>query len=259
MKRRWLPLAPGFGLVEMLIALLLGLLLVLAVVQVFLSSQQSFRVQQRLSGMQEDARFVLQRLAAEIRMTGMYGCLDLAALPADIQALLPPRLAQPLSYTDGVLTLITASQNHEVFSATTTRHAGDYGARWLLATNCRDQLRLDTDGEIDLQPGDILIPLQQLEYRWQPYRLQVRTNAAGNFDSVIEGVAGFTVSFALATDLSASGVTGEYVNQPSAESLARIRSVRLSLQLSDAPADSSQALLASRQFSLVAGLRNRSF
>ena len=58
-----------------MVALALGMLLVLAVTQVFLSARHTYLAQHAGAMAQQDARFVLSKIAQEIRMTGMFGCL----------------------------------------------------------------------------------------------------------------------------------------------------------------------------------------
>ena len=52
----------GFSLVELLIAMALGLILTLGVLEVFLATKESFVLQQRSAAMQENARLKLNRL-----------------------------------------------------------------------------------------------------------------------------------------------------------------------------------------------------
>lgn len=66
----------GFGLIELLIALALGVLLVSGATQVFLSARETYLAQYAAAIAQEDARFVLSKIAQEIRMIGMFGCLS---------------------------------------------------------------------------------------------------------------------------------------------------------------------------------------
>jgi type IV pilus assembly protein PilW len=49
----------GFSLVELMIAAFLGLILIAGVISLFISSRQSFRVQEQLSNVQTDGRFAL--------------------------------------------------------------------------------------------------------------------------------------------------------------------------------------------------------
>lgn len=67
-------MAKGFTLVEILIAMLIGLFLVAGVIQIFINSKQSYRVQEALARLQENGRFALDFLDRDIRMAGYRGC-----------------------------------------------------------------------------------------------------------------------------------------------------------------------------------------
>ena len=60
----------GFSLVELMIAMVIGLLLIAGIGQVFLSGQQSFKTQSGTGKLQENARFALFFLQRDIRMAG---------------------------------------------------------------------------------------------------------------------------------------------------------------------------------------------
>lgn len=60
----------GFTLVELMVAMLLGLVITGAALQLFLSNQQTFRLQKTLSGLEEDGQMVLRYLAADLRNAG---------------------------------------------------------------------------------------------------------------------------------------------------------------------------------------------
>lgn len=64
----------GFSLVELMIAITLGLVLSAVVIQVFMASRSSYRVQESLSLIQESARFAMSYLGREVRMAGYMGC-----------------------------------------------------------------------------------------------------------------------------------------------------------------------------------------
>lgn len=72
MKRR--RLNSGFSLVELMVALALSLLLVVAIGYVFLGSKQSLRMMDASSRIQENARHVFETLSYDIRMAGFAGC-----------------------------------------------------------------------------------------------------------------------------------------------------------------------------------------
>src|SRR5690606_30860013 len=64
----------GISLVELLIAMALGLMLSLGVIQVFDSHRVSYRTQEALSQVQESARVAMAVLSRDIRLAGFWGC-----------------------------------------------------------------------------------------------------------------------------------------------------------------------------------------
>lgn len=65
----------GLSLVELMIALALGLVLTLGVTQVFLGSNKTYRTNDAIGFLQENLRFSMSRISREARMAGYYGCL----------------------------------------------------------------------------------------------------------------------------------------------------------------------------------------
>ncbi|MDP3813569.1 PilW family protein [Pseudomonas sp.] len=61
----------GISLIELMIAMLIGLVITGAVIQVFLSSKATFSMQGNMSRLQENGRFALQYLAAQARPAGV--------------------------------------------------------------------------------------------------------------------------------------------------------------------------------------------
>lgn len=64
----------GLSLVELMIAIALGLFLIWGVTQSFLTSRQSYRLQQGVGRIQENGRLAQEFLGFEIRNAGDYGC-----------------------------------------------------------------------------------------------------------------------------------------------------------------------------------------
>ena len=64
----------GLSLVELMIALTLGIFLVFGVIEVYVSSKQTYRSQDSLSRLQENARFALDTLVSDVRRAGYAGC-----------------------------------------------------------------------------------------------------------------------------------------------------------------------------------------
>lgn len=81
----------GVSLIELMVAMVLGLLLTAGVLQIFSSNNQAYRFHDALSRIQENGRFALDELTREIRMAGYLGCSSqatsinnwLAGPPAD--------------------------------------------------------------------------------------------------------------------------------------------------------------------------------
>jgi type IV pilus assembly protein PilW len=65
----------GISLVEVMIAMLLGVILLGGMLQVFASSRQSYRVHDAVSRMQESGRMALEVISRDARMTDFWGCL----------------------------------------------------------------------------------------------------------------------------------------------------------------------------------------
>ncbi len=65
----------GMTLVEVMVAMTIGLVLLGGVVTVLSSSQSTYRVNEALARMQENARYAFQLLSRDIRMAGYRGCI----------------------------------------------------------------------------------------------------------------------------------------------------------------------------------------
>jgi type IV pilus assembly protein PilW len=65
----------GFSLVELMVAITIGLIILAAVSAVFVSSKRSYSTQDRLARLQENARFAMQFMTRDIRMAGYSGCV----------------------------------------------------------------------------------------------------------------------------------------------------------------------------------------
>lgn len=69
----------GLTLIELMIALGLGLLIVAALGYLFVGNRQAFRVQDNLARMQENGRYAMEVLGQDLRMVGYIGCAKLGA------------------------------------------------------------------------------------------------------------------------------------------------------------------------------------
>lgn len=66
----------GIGLVELMIAMVLGLFLIGGVIQLFIGTKSSYKVMEGMSRLQENARYAMSIISREINAAGYMGCLD---------------------------------------------------------------------------------------------------------------------------------------------------------------------------------------
>ncbi|MDX1587850.1 MAG: PilW family protein [Oleiphilaceae bacterium] len=66
----------GLSLVELMIAMLLGLIVLLAVSQIFVGNRQTFALTEASSEVQESGRIALQLLSRAVRNADYWGCLE---------------------------------------------------------------------------------------------------------------------------------------------------------------------------------------
>lgn len=85
----------GLSLVEILVAMAIGLLLMAGVIQIFMSNKATFRMQEGLGRMQENARFALDYMTRDIRQAGYLGCTRNLEIRVGLQD-------PPAAFTPGV-------------------------------------------------------------------------------------------------------------------------------------------------------------
>lgn len=224
----------GFGLIELMVAMTLGLVVVLGITQIFLAARMTFATQNASARMQEDARFVLSKMIQEIRMVGMFGCLSTSAItdaPADFNT--------PIAWSSGtgtrVLTFITAD-------------VGNNGGTpdWKVVSDCKSSARAYTGSQSPaLVAGQTVFPLRKLIYTFENNQLKIGSSKA----VLVDHVSAFTVTFGVANSASTTPVVS-YDSSPG--NLATIRSVRLALTLQD-----PDGQVRDQVYSVVASLRNR--
>lgn len=91
--------ARGVSLIELMVALAIGSLLILGLVQVFAGSRTAYQLSAGLARTQENGRFAIDILQRDLRMAGHMGCVNDQArfLPANVTASRPALLSTFLS------------------------------------------------------------------------------------------------------------------------------------------------------------------
>ncbi len=107
----------GMTLIEIMIALLIGVFLIGGILQIFLGTKRSYRMQENLSVLQENARFASEFISNDLRIPGYQGCRSLN-LPADAPVV---KAAQPTPNTMIGLTPTTAITGNEWVGGGTPR------------------------------------------------------------------------------------------------------------------------------------------
>jgi len=229
--------ARGFSLVELLIALAVGLVMVLGISQVMISARATQASQQAAMVLQDDARFVLGKMVQDIRLAGMFGCLA----PAFIDNV-PPAFDHPVSWSTAgdarSLTVVTAD-------------VGEGGGKpdWTVLSDCTGTAQAYVGAAPTPAPGQIRFVMRQLTYTFEGGQLKVSTPAAPAKAVLVDNVLAFDISFGLAASQDSLPVV-RYDASPADESL--IRSVRLLLTLRD-----PTGRVKDQTYSVVAALRNR--
>ncbi len=90
----------GFSMVELMIALVLGLLLTAAVLQTFVSLKRTYEFQEEFSRIQENGRFGIEFLTRDIRNADFWGCNGNGL--GTVQDHLNPSSTASLSFGEGV-------------------------------------------------------------------------------------------------------------------------------------------------------------
>ena len=83
----------GFSLIEVMIALVIGMVLLGGAVNIFISNNSVYRLESELSRMQESGRFLIDIMSKEIRMAGYNGCSSRGNVVPNVMANNPPPLA----------------------------------------------------------------------------------------------------------------------------------------------------------------------
>ena len=227
----------GFSLIELLLALAIGLVLVAGGGQVAISSRATQASQQAAMLLQDDARFVLGKMIQDIRQAGMFGCLGLAFIENA-----PAAFDQPVRWSAGngsaSLTLVTAD-------------IGSGGGKpdWTVLSDCTGTAEAYTGSAPIPLPGQIGFVLRQITYTFEAGQLKVSTPAAPAKAVLVDNVQAFDISFGVSAKPDSLEVV-RYDARPGDESL--IRSVRILLTLQD-----PTGRVKDQTYSVAASLRNR--
>ncbi len=121
----------AFTLVEMLIAMLIGVFLMTGIIQIFSSAKQAYRLQENLSRLQENGRLAMDMIATDIRMTGY---TDSSCVPVTLPA--------PQAFDLANATVISPLTNATVWCSTSNQKCADTNTNTSTG-NTTSNIRLD--------------------------------------------------------------------------------------------------------------------
>ncbi len=152
----------GFGLVELMIAMTLGLVLLGGIGYLYIGSRGAFRTTDNLSRMQENARYALDMMSRDIRMAGYVGCGNMASTKVNTIANAPVPPMTPanalIGYSGGAgwtnPSTITRVSGPDVLSVMGAFSNGVNLTGNLAPQNANVQINGNPDG---FKAGDVLV------------------------------------------------------------------------------------------------------
>ncbi len=147
----------GLSLVELMVAMVLGLILSAGIIQLFVGSKQTYRFHDAMSRVQENARFAIDALSYDIRMAGDMGC---SSYVQNINNTLngPPPAFNPGAGVQGWEALGTgagATFNLPAYNAAVQEAGGSGNANW------------PTSGLAVLDTGTLSVPGSDIVRIWR--------------------------------------------------------------------------------------------
>jgi len=155
----------GFTLVEIMISMAISLILLLGVMQIFNSNKRSSRVSEGLARVQENARFAIKKITADMRRAGYVGCAGISNIDnhleithgnydADLFDI--SKSTSGWEYTRGLATSATQPGETYVNSNLAPASADGADARW--KNNTAQDLPASLSGQV--VPGSDIVVLK---------------------------------------------------------------------------------------------------
>lgn len=217
---------PGYTLIELMIAMLVGVFLISGAMQIFISTKQSNRMQENLSRLQENGRFAMEYLERDIRMTGYWGCQSPTVPDVD------------LAGTDGASGAADSVTLRGGFERTP---AGTCGTAMVTGTTVCPNPTPPAP-----PPANVYVDSKsKITYSVVNGALRRTTNCITNADAdIVEGIENMQILYGEDTDATPDGVANYYVPAGSVVNMANVVSLRVSLlastlddNLTSAPVD----------------------
>jgi type IV pilus assembly protein PilW len=153
----------GFSLVEMMVALVLGLVLIAGIGQLFLSANRTYMLQDELSRIQENARFAIDLISRDIRMAGYTGCPFSSDLANAVYTTTDDR--EWMAHFDkGIMGIPLANKSRidsNALSEAIVIHKIDWETSALVSSHNQSTARMTTAVNHSYNQGDLLAAVRQ--------------------------------------------------------------------------------------------------
>ena len=235
----------GLSIVELMVSLVLGLLLMTGVIQVFLSSRQTYAANEAMGRMQENGRFALEFIARSARMAGYVEPIYLGDKP---QPILRPDCGGLPVTPPGTLCSSNGGTNVADSIGFVMQPAIVDGARRDCLGNIISENNKLIINHFSIIPATATVPAA-LGCRAYKYDQAAGTWTAGpNAQRLVEGIDNMQVLYGIDTS-GDSRSANQYVSADRVSNWSKVRSVRLSVlansidTLNPAPANRRFVLL----------------
>lgn len=131
----------GFGLVELMVAVTIGLVLLGGIGYVYLGSRQTFRTQDDFSRIQENVRYALEQVGMDVRMAGYSGCVNLSSIDPNRPTLIPVNVI-----ANGAPTVVGLAEALRGYDSATWTAPGSAPDNWVANTGVLHVTRAASEG-----------------------------------------------------------------------------------------------------------------
>jgi type IV pilus assembly protein PilW len=194
--------------------------------------------------MQEDARYLLTRISQEVRMTGMFGCIDTSRITPPVNDVVRynEAIANPVTWT------IDPAKGNRLMLVTADVGSSGTTPTWTIMTDCKLTATAYNNAAV-VPAGQMAFLLRQVYYSYRDNT--IFTGPTDAQQPLVSNVSDFTVMFGLSSTADGTDVKN-YVAIPTPVQMPMIRTVRLTLTLKD-----PNGLVGNQTYSVVAAIRNR--
>lgn len=197
-------LQKGFTLIEIMIALLLGAFLIGGILQIFINTRETYRMQDALSRLQENGRFAMDFIGRDLRMVDYRSC---------------PQRNGPVVDAGGNMIGITGADG--VANGALQDSPDSFQVRWMEGNIC---------------------PLAAANLRTVSYTVgvtagtnppitELRRDTGAGAMPLIEGVENVQILYGVDTDADINGIPNYYGPAATVANMGQVVSVRVSILL----------------------------